>query len=369
VPFDLYGNNILVRVRINDTRPVWFVFDSGASVNVINDRAAKTLGLKTGGTGTLDALGGMATGSFVEGATISISGVKASNQRIAAVPLDALSAYSGRDVQGLVGNNFIRNFVVEIDYHGRTLIFHDPKAYNLAGTGDALKLENRGGNPFVKAELSPDGKETITDWFEVDTGSNGTFSVNRPFAEKHRLLALIPKANVAEGAGGAGVGGETKSIDARVGGITLGRYTLNKPVISISQDAEGYGESADAGFIGTDLLRRFTVTLDYQSQRMLLKPNADFGEPFEVNLSGLELVTEANNYKVIKIKHVRANFPAAQAGLREGDEVVAVNGRPADAYGLDELAKMFKREGREYRLTIRRGDEVLSVRLKLRRVI
>src|ERR1700755_1669349 len=76
VPFDLYGNNILVRVRIDGSRPVWVVFDSGAGVNVINDRAAKKLGLTVGGASTLDALGGTARGSFVEGATISVSGVE-----------------------------------------------------------------------------------------------------------------------------------------------------------------------------------------------------------------------------------------------------------------------------------------------------
>src|ERR1700682_5432509 len=37
VPFDLYGNNILIQVRVNDSPPVWFVFDSGASINVINE--------------------------------------------------------------------------------------------------------------------------------------------------------------------------------------------------------------------------------------------------------------------------------------------------------------------------------------------
>jgi predicted aspartyl protease len=369
VPFDLFGNNILVRIRINGSRYVWFVFDSGASVNVINERAAKSLGLTTTGTSTLDALGGTARGSFVEGVTISISGVEVSNQRVVSVPLDALSEYSGRDVQGLIGNNFIQNFVVEIDYHNRTLTFHDPKTYNLSGAGDALELENRGGNPFVKAELSPDGRAKITDWFEIDTGSSGTFSVNRPFAEKQRLLELIPKTKMAEGAGGAGVGGETKSIETRVASVTLGRYKLDKPVISISQDAEGYGESADAGFIGTDLLRRFTVTLDYRARRMLLRPNADFGEPFEVNMSGLELVTKADDFKVVKIKHVRAGSPAAQAGLREGDEVVAVDGRPASKYGLDMLAKMFRREGKEYGLTVRRGEQVLKVKIRLRRLV
>ena len=368
VPFDLYGNNILVQIRINNAPPLWFVFDSGASINVINERTARKLGLESKGSSTLDANGGTVNGSLVENTTINLSGVKASGQRIAAVPLDALAAYSGRDVQGILGNNFIRNFVVEIDYAKRTLTFHNPQNFNLAREPDAIELENHNGTPFIKAELSIDGKETITDSFEVDTGSSGIFSINQPFAEKHRILKIVPQANTAQGVGGAGVGGDTSYIDARIESIRLGKYTLNNPVISVSQDTVGFGAGAEAGFIGTDLLRRFTVVLDYQSQRMLLEPNADFNEPFEVDLSGLELITEANDYNVIKIKQVRAKFPAA-AGLHEGDILIAVNNRPAAQYGLDKLSKMFRQDGKEYQLTIKRGDKVVNVKLKLKKVI
>jgi hypothetical protein len=369
VPFDLYGNNILVQVKINNSQPMWFVFDSGASVNVINERSAKRLGLTSKGNSTLDANGGMATGSFIEETTISLADVKASHQTIVAVQLDALAEYSGRDVQGLIGNNFIQNFVVEIDYAHRILVFHNPQNYNLANEPNAIALENHDGTPFIKAELSLDGTEIITDSFEIDTGSNGIFSLNKPFAEKNRILQVVPKTSIAEGAGGAGVGGELRSINARINSIKIGEYTLNKPVISILEDISGNAANHLTGFLGSDLLRRFTVILDYQSQRMLLRPNADFNEPFEVDLSGLELVTEANNYRVIKIKQVRANFPAAKAGLREGDIISVVNGRAAAEYGLDKLMKMFKQDGKECRLIIKRGDKVIRVKLKLKKII
>lgn len=368
-PFDLYGNNILIQISINNSQPIWCVFDSGANVNVINERTAKKLGLAIKGSSTLDANGGTANGSFVENTTIAISNAKATHQTIFAVPLDALAEYSGRDVQGIIGNNFIQNFVVEIDYANRTLIFHDPQAFNLADDPDALELENRDGNPFIKAQISLDGKTVITDSFEIDTGSNGIFSIYRPFAEKHRVLQKIPKTDTAEGIGGAGVGGETKYLDARIRSITLGKYSIKQPIISISQGAESSGIIFETGFIGTDLLRRFTVILDYGSKRMRLIPNADFNEPFEADMSGLELVTKANNFKIVKIKKVRATFPAAKAGLREGDEVLAVDGRPAAVYGLDKLSKMFKQEGKKYKLLVKRDGKLINVKLKMKRII
>jgi hypothetical protein len=166
----------------------------------------------------------------------------------------------------------------------------------------------------MKVELSLNGGEAITDLFEIDTGSNGILSINRSFADPHQLMKRLPKERVAEGVGGAGLGGDMKSVDARIHSIRLGHYRNNKPVVSISRDAEGVGVSAEAGFIGTSLFRRFSLILDYRSKRMLLKPNARFNEPFEVNMSGLEMMTEANNFKVEKIKHVGATFPATKAG-------------------------------------------------------
>jgi hypothetical protein len=369
VSFDLYRNNILIQASINNSQPLWFVFDSGASINVINAAMAKRLGLTTKGSSTLDANGGTVEGSFIEDATISLSGVEAAQQTIAAVPLDAMAASFGRDVQGIIGNNFIQHFVVEIDYANHVLTFHDPKIYNLSSDPGAIELENHDGNPFMKSELTFTGKSSITAVFLIDTGSDGTFSINRPFAERHQLLKLLPKTKIAEGVGGAGVGGDTKSIDARISNIRVGRYTLNNPVVSISQDVTGTGASEEAGFIGTDLLRRFAVVLDYQSQRILLKPNSHFKEPFMVDLSGLELVTQANDFKLIKIKRVRANFPAAQAALREGDIITAINGHPATEFTLDELGRMFKEEGKEYLLRIRRGNKIMNRKLKLKKVI
>lgn len=369
VPFDFDWNSILLRARINNSRTIWFLLDTGASVNVINDRVIVSLGLESSGASSLNAGGGTASGTFVKGATIRLPGMEVSKQTFAAVPLDPFPAYFNREAQGLLGTSFMANFVVAIDYLGKTLTFYDPKLYNLSGEPNAIELENRGGMPFVKVELSLTGQDTITGWFELDTGSNRIFQMNRAFAEEHKIFQSLPGADMAEGVGGTGLGGDTRFTDARINSIKLGDYTIRRPVISISQDTAGYGASADAGVIGQDLLRRFTVVLDLQSHRMLLKPNAHFNEPFEVDMSGLELTKKPGDYRVILIKKVRAHFPAADAGLQSGDELVRINGRSAANFSLGELAEMFKQAGKEYRLTLRRGVKLLVVKLKMRRAV
>jgi hypothetical protein len=49
--------------------------------------------------------------------------------------------------------------------------------------------------------------------------------------------------------------------------------------------------------------------------------------------------------------------------------VVSINGRPASEFDLDRLSKMFRQSGKEYLLTVRRGDRVISARLRLKRMV
>lgn len=368
VPFELFQNSILLQFRINNSRPIWFAFDTGASVNIINESLAQELRLANEGQANIEGGGGTTTGFAANNLTISLPGVEAYRQTMAAIPLEQLSAYYGRQMGGVIGNNFIQNFVVEIDYANRTLTFYDRKVYNLARERAAIALEARDGQPFVKVELSITGLDPITDLFAIDTGSNRIFHVNRSFAESHKLMTALSGASTVESVG-EGTGGQTRFIEARISSLRVGSYSVNKPVISISQDQEGIGGGAQAGIIGADLLRRFTLVLDYQSQRVLLKPNVYFNEPYEIDMSGLDLMTKANDFKTIQIKNVRMHSPAAEAGLREGDVIMTVNGRPSAEFDLDKLTRVFMQNGKEYLLRIKRGNKKISTTLKMRRAV
>ncbi len=367
VPFDFYWDGILLQFRINNSQPIWLALDTGASINILNQRVFDSLKLNAKGPLNLMGGGGTTQGQFADNATISLPGVEAYKQPIASAQLDPLRLI-GHDVEGLIGTPFLMNFTVEIDYAKKTVTFYDPKVYNLANEPDAIAMEGHHGWPFIEAELSINGQGMIKDKFMVDTGSNRIFHLNRPFAERHQILAMLPPGDTAESVG-EGIGGRVKFIEARIHSIRIGKHILNRPVVSISQDTAGVGAGDEPGIIGDEIFRRFTVVLDYSTSRMLLKPNAQFNEPYEIDMSGLELVTKPDNIKAIVIKSVLANYPAAEAGLRAGDEILAINGRPAARFNLDILTRMFKQAGREYLLIVKRGDETIRARLKLRRMV
>ena len=86
-------------------------------------------------------------------------------------------------------------------------------------------------------------------------------------------------------------------------------------------------------------------------------------------MSGLELAGDGDDFKQYVVNEVLAHSPAAEAGVREEDVLTAIDGRPASEFTLEQARALLRREGEERVLSVRRGDQVLTFRLKLRRLI
>jgi S1-C subfamily serine protease len=87
--------------------------------------------------------------------------------------------------------------------------------------------------------------------------------------------------------------------------------------------------------------------------------------PFDA--SGSLIYRETGNpYRVFKVTD---GSPAAAAGLREGDTILEVDGRPASQLSLREMTETLQADGRECSLRVKRGEILLTLKLKLRRLI
>ena len=192
-------------------------------------------------------------------------------------------------------------------------------------------------------------------------------TVKSSFVQAHQLLRTLTTGRRSN-LGGAG--GASESITARVQNIQLGRFVIDKPLIELSQAVkETEVRSNFAGVVGGEVFRRFTLILDYSRRRIFLEPNAHLLEPVEADMSGIELAADGEDFKTFVVNEVAADSPAAEAGLKEEDELTAVDGRPVSEFGLDQIRQMFEREGKEYSLSIKRGERTLQVKIKLRRLI
>ena len=133
------------------------------------------------------------------------------------------------------------------------------------------------------------------------------------------------------------------------------------------------------GSVGSEVLRRFTVIMDYRNQTMTLKKNKHFEDSFYYNMAGLTLehdglipVKEVDYFKInpvtmttekreasaifdvyksptlqfflapkFVVAEVRKGSPADMAGIMTGDEVLSINGKASYKYKLYEVTSLF----------------------------
>jgi hypothetical protein len=365
IPFDFEANEIYLRVKVNNSAPLKFGFDTGAAFSIFSARKAAALGLKLQDDVNVRGIGGTARGGLAENISLQLPGVEIIHQRLVVVPFDFFPC-DAQDVDGVIGFDLMKNFVVEIDYETKVVHLYDPSTYQYDGHGDSLPLTMK-GTPRVQARVSLPGQAPIEGLFEIDTGSDGALTINLPFVKKHRLAQ---SARTTMAGSNTGVGGESKTIDMRLGRIELGRYVIANPLVSLSQDAEGALAVEDNdGPIGNEIFRRFKVTIDYSRQRMMLEPNTRLSDAFEHDMSGIVIDAEGKDCRVYKVAGVTDKSPAAAAGVKTGDEIIAIDGKPARLFTSSQLEKMLMQNGARHSLRLARAGQAIVVRIKLRRLI
>ena len=290
-------------------------------------------------------------------------------QEVEVLPINkAISFSEGRAVDGLLGCPFLEHFVVEIDYANNRVSFHEPEKFKYTGQAEAIPLEIDKGNIFIRANLV----------LPKRNARRGKISDRYRMAFRDFINgSLRARAQIAR-SGGDDDRGDDRCRDWRsdnaYGGthqcLEIGRHTIKNPVTDFSEATSGILAAKDfSGIIGAEILRRFTVIFDYPQRRMMLQPNAHFDEPHDFDMSGLYLTAEGKDFKTFNVYKVIPSSPGGAAGVREGDQIWLINGKPANKFTLDQIRQMFRQPEKEYSLGIIRGEKSVQTKLTTRRLL
>ena len=364
IPFDFDDGAIVIQVRVNNSQPLKFFFDTGAGMSVVSAAQAANLQLRAAGKLNVTGTGGTVGGTIAAGLSLGVKGVTVLNQSVAVLSLDDFPC-EARDIAGIIGYDFIKKFVVEIDYEAKVLRLVDPENFHYEGNGVLLPLTII-RTPRVRAGIKPPGRAVIEGSFEIDTGHEGTMVINSPFVNRHKLLESLGHGIPTTG---RGIGGISRRTSARLENVQLGSYIVPSTVAGLSLATAGALSATDNdGVIGNEVLQRFTVTLDYSSKRMWLEPNTHLTDAFASDTSGLEIESGGDNCRVFKVTTVADKSPAAEAGIQPGDELVAIHNVPAPQFTLAQIYQLLTIEGAERSLKLKRANQSLTIRIKLRRL-
>lgn len=367
IPFEIAFRGVaFIPVKVNGGSPMQFLLDTGGGGTHIDRELAKKLGLEMApGVASASGNAQLEVG-VIRSATTQVGDVQHVGQLIAS-PLAHLEPIFGRKLDGILGSEWMKNYVVEMDYIKKRMRLYEPSSFSYSGKGTTLPLTFFNGIPFIEMEVSLPNKKVLRGNFLVDT-AGGWMAVHvydNVAKREHLLDGLTTLAET-----GVGIGGTTQRVAARGVSLSIGPYPMTRPTVKFTEDASGLRTNpASVGLVGMEVFRKFKVTFDYSRKVVHLERNALFDEPFVYDASGVRLRAAAPQFSPPSVTGVRDSSPAKTAGILPGDIIAKLNGRDTTGLSLEIIRETLQTPDRSYTLTLLRDGKELQVVLKTREML
>lgn len=367
IPFRSVNGMVRVPVRINGSRELDMVLDTGMSAPIVllmHRELGDELNLEDGQPVQIGGAGGQARpeGRLYAGATVAFGGIEMPGQMV--IAMDEARDTSSWEWDGVIGKSIFDRYVVDINFEHSVLSLYESGSFRARGF-ESIPVTLVAGIPNLEAQVENENGEKVPVRLVVDLGAAHALSL-QPETKRLTLPAKTITTIV-----GKGVQGEVEGRIGRIRNLRLGPFTLPSVVSSFAREeagttCAGLGTGAD-GNLGNQILRRFRVVMDYSRQRILLAPRPGYDRPFEHNMAGLVLRPRRDGS--LSVRSVMEGSSAAEAGVAPGDRIVAIDGRELDSTRQEGLLDLFKQEGATLRLTVERAGARFERPVKLRRMI
>lgn len=377
VPMQLQRNLLIVSAHLNGQGPFNFLLDTGVGISLLTDPTLRTqLGLRLGqrfrvaGAGEDQPLEAFQTDSV----HVALGNGEAVAPHLTFLLLSSdvlnLSGYVGMPIHGILGYDVFRSFVVRVNPIESRLVLVAPAAFRApwGRRWTTMGIDLEGRKAYLRTETVVHDSLRLPVKLVLDTGAGHALSLETTSDPR---LTLPPRRIRAQL--GRGLNGLINGYLGRVTALQMGRYQLKYLVTSFpdAADVSQRAESFRNGNVGFELLKRFDTIIDYTHNRLWLRPNSLYRDPFEHDMSGLDLLATGDDYRRYIILKIADGSPADIAGLQPTDEILAINLLPVAGLSLTQLSRILHSDdGRSLVFIVRRANgELISTTVRLKRQI
>ncbi len=404
IKFELINNLMVIPIEVNGTE-LSFILDSGVGTPILFNLADQdSVQLNNVSEITINGLGDGDPISALksQGNLVKLGGITNVAQDIYVV-MDAGINFSpslGIPIHGIIGYDLFRDFVVDINYTRKALKFIDSESYNSRKSRKNRELDIS----VINGKAYLDAAVVVKDGIEfpvkllMDTGSSDAVWL----FEDERIE--VPE-KYYEDFLGKGLSGDIYGKRTKIHHLKIADFVLNDAKAAFP-DMETFNAIADFGgrngSLGGEVLKRFNMVFDYSNQKLTLRKNGNFDKMFQYNISGIDIqhagvryvserIADANgvvysderkygNVQImlqgatrlslvpeIIVSSIRQGSPAHSSGLKEGDVILAVNGKRIHRYKLQEIVEMLNEtKGKRVKILVERfnNDLLFSFELK-----
>jgi predicted aspartyl protease len=379
VPFDLYANLIVIKVKIDKGDTLNFILDTGVSSFILTDPTLSekiklnyTRSVKIKGAGKEEYV----TGKVSVGHSLSFGFVQIDNTSLVALDNDILqlSEYMGIPIHGIFGYELFQRFVVNIDFSSKNIYLTEPDFYKEKKRfGTKYPMVVTQTKPYIEATSISQKSENIQALrLVIDTGAGHALMLNTQDNSAISLPDKVIRANL-----GKGLNGDIVGHIGRIEKFKIGKYEFND-ILASFPDSLSFGSKFDAdsgairqGSIGGELLRRFMITFNYKEGYLILKPlKAKAKETFEHDMSGMEVRAKGKDLDEFFVTYVSPDSQADKAGVQVDDQIIFLNSKNFKSLTINDIySYLSKKQGYGIELFLRRNGEIKYAYFKLKRVI
>jgi hypothetical protein len=346
IPFEVYNQLIVLKLRINGSKPLNFILDSGSkntiiiepslvdSLNLIKDGKIGFLG--AGNNDTVHA-------DIVRNVSIESYRLKGKFQSILVLEKNDLHLKDilGIEIHGILGVDIFNRYVVGINYQKKTLTLKNPDTFTAPKDYTPIPLEVYNNKAYFKSEISSATGEKKPSKLMIDCGASLALMFNN-ISEKSGDFSFFSQYVVADI--GVGLSGNIPGKVGRLNECDFGGFTFkNIPtsVVDLGLNDEFLLNERD-GLIGSNILSRFNIWYDFHHGFMYLSPNNRYSEAFQYDRCGVTWDPAKITKGVMILKQVINGSPAAKAGLLPGDLILSINGKRIAFFDNPALNNLFR---------------------------
>jgi len=405
INFKLINNLMVIPVEINGVE-LSFLLDTGVSKPIIFNFLNLTEELQINNTERI-FLRGLGEGESIEalksrnnviriGKAISIS------QDLYAVFDSSLNfaLQLGVPIHGIIGYDFLKDFVVEINYSKKYLKLYTPQSYTQKKCNKCkqfnIELFNR--KPYINADIVINGNQVPVKLL-IDSGGSDALWLFKDDSKKINLPEKYFDDFLGKGLSGDVFGKRSKIEEISFNDFRLKNVNTAFPDSTSISYARKFKERS--GSLGGEILKRFNIILNYPNKKISLRKNRNFRNPFYYNKSGIVLeydgvrviketrkgagmpygiesktnkntrIVLSESYKIalvpaFTIVQLRKDSPAEKIGLKLGDIILSVNNKGVHSYSLQQVTQLFYEEdGKRISLLIDRNGVQMRFKFRL----
>ena len=286
IPMTIVRGKPHIQGRINNSATLDLLFDTGADTTVLYPSGQrKGAALSLDGSLLNSGTGGVVVRQTSSDNRLAIGPWRWDHEPVMLIDKQADSA------DGIVGYNVFEDRIVELDFDRMILVVHEALPAH-AATYSKARMPYLGTLTAIDGVIA-NGAAQSAGPFVVDTGGTGALMGNRALLDHDDVRASLRVLgkSVSGGVGPQRVRNEVLLVPrAEFAGYSLHDVPIHVPLPEGEVLAAAISSEAPRGVLCMEVLSRFNLILDYQSNEAYLKPNARYQEAFEMpgpNVAGV----------------------------------------------------------------------------------